>query len=347
MKKPERKTCLNILFLAAVFILMLWSVFHGENLKLVLSCLITANPLYVVLGILCVVLFILGESVVIFYLMQTLGIYVSFSHCCRYSFIGFFYSCITPSASGGQPMQVVTMRKDRIPVAVSTVVLAIITITYKLVLVLIGTVIMLFQPPQLMIYLEEAKPIIYLGLGLNILCIAGLFMLVFHPELIRMISQRILLFWNRLRPLRNPQKQEARLNRIIEQYKGTAEFYKTNQHVILRVFLLTFLQRCLLFLVTWFTYRSFKLSGHSLPVITGLQAMISVATDMLPLPGGMGISENLFLLIFDPIFGEMLVLPGMIISRGISYYTQLFISAAVTFAAVFIVKKHKKDGNTI
>ena len=52
-------------------------------------------------------------------------------------------------------------------------------------------------------------------------------------------------------------------------------------------------------------------------VITGLQAMISVVVDMLPVPGGMGASENLFMQIFLPIFGPALVLPGMLISRGV------------------------------
>jgi uncharacterized membrane protein YbhN (UPF0104 family) len=75
-----------------------------------------------------------------------------------------------------------------------------------------------------------------------------------------------------------------------------------------------------------------------------LQAMISVATDMIPLPGGMGISENMFLDIFQPIFGEKLVLPGMVISRGLSYYTQLLISGAMTVVAMFILREKKEKG---
>ena len=108
----------------------------------------------------------------------------------------------------------------------------------------------------------------------------------------------------------------------------------------MHVFLITCIQRCFLFLVTWLTYRAFHLEGNSLPMITSLQAMISVAADMLPLPGGMGVSENLFLEIFQPVFGEQLVLPGMIVSRGIGYYTQLLASGIVTvLAAIFTREK--------
>ena len=46
-----------------------------------------------------------------------------------------------------------------------------------------------------------------------------------------------------------------------------------------------------------------------------LQGMISVAVDMLPLPGGMGISEKLFSMLFTGIFGQVKVLAGLILSR--------------------------------
>ena len=61
-----------------------------------------------------------------------------------------------------------------------------------------------------------------------------------------------------------------------------------------------------------------------------LQAVISVSVDMLPLPGGMGISEKLFSIIFRTVFGAALLLPGMILSRGLSYYTELLLSAVMT-----------------
>ena len=63
-----------------------------------------------------------------------------------------------------------------------------------------------------------------------------------------------------------------------------------------------------------------------------LQAVIALAADMLPLPGGMGISEALFLKIFAPAFGALL-LPAMVLSRGLGYYSELLISAVFTGAA--------------
>lgn len=341
LRNVKWKKVWNVLFLIVVFTATLWSVFHGEDISRVFLYLKTTNPIYLVPSFFCVLLFILGESVVICYLMRSLGTKIRFSHCCLYSFIGFFYSCITPSASGGQPMQVVAMHKDKIPVAVSSVVLAIVTITYKMVLVLVGVIVLLFRPASVMAYLEPVKGLIYLGILLNVVCITGLLLLVFGPNVVYRIMKWIFSVISRVHPFKNPEKQEKKLEQIISQYQGTAEFYRAHKSVMVRVFLITLLQRGCLFLITWLVYCSFGLRGSSLPVVVTLQAMISVAADMLPLPGGMGVSENMFLEMFLPVFGEALVLPGMMLSRGISYYMQLMISAVMTIVASFVIKEKK------
>lgn len=344
MKKEKWKKILNAVFVVSIFAITTCTVFRGEDFREVLHFLTTAELKFVLPSLVFVILFILGESLVICYLFRTLGIETKFYRCCLYSFIGFFYSCVTPSASGGQPMQVIAMRKDKIPVANSTVVLAIVTITYKLVLVFSGFAVLLLRPEGVMEYLEPVETIMYVGLTLNIVCISILLNLVFYPKSIRSCAEWGLGLWNRIRPSKHPEKQKARLESLLGQYTGTAEYFKTHKHVIFHVLVITFVQRFILFFITWFTYCAFELTGETMPVIVTLQAMISVASDMLPLPGGMGVSENLFLVIFEPVFGEDLVLPGMVISRGISYYSQMLISGITTLiATLFIFKKRGEE----
>ena len=342
MKNMSKKVG-NILFLLLVFGLTVWAVFREQDLGAIRQGLGQANPLWLIPAVGCVIAFILGESLAIFFLTHHMNYGVRLRRCCLYSFIGFFYCAITPSASGGQPMQVVAMRADGIPVAVSTVVLAVVTILYKLVLVLLGAAVCILKPRSLMGYLDPAMPLIHLGMALNVVFIGALLLVVFHPGLARAMVGGILSFLSRFRLFRNSEHSGKRLERILDQYQGTAVFFRQHRHLIFRVFLITVFQRMSLFLVTWFTYKSFGLYGHSLGQIVFLQAMISVAADMLPLPGGMGISEAMFLDIFGGIFGSTLLLPAMVISRGISYYTQLVLCGVVTAAAAMAqgLKKRK------
>lgn len=345
MGKDNRKKLFSLLFFFAVMALTFWYIFRDKNLYQVLDYLTDADVRYVIPAVGAVVAFILGESVVLWYLLRQLGNRSSFWHCALYSFIGFFYSAITPSASGGQPMQVVAMRKDKIPGAVSAVVLAIVTITYKLVLVLIGVTVLLFRPQPIIGYLEDAQALMFVGLALNIIAISALLMLVFHPAVIRKAVRLGVRLVHKIRPFQDPEKASARWEASINQYHGTAAFFRQKPGIILKVFLITLVQRFCLFSVVWFTYMAFGLSGESAIVVTVLYGMISVAADMLPLPGGMGISETLFLVIFAPIFGQTLLLPGMLVCRGLSYYTQLIISGLMTGVSQLVIRDREKSGS--
>lgn len=341
MSGKLRKRLLSALFFVGVFVLTFWYVFHDENLNQVLYFLGSADWRYVVPAVFFVIAFILGESVVIYYLLRKLGTKSRFFHCAIYSFVGFFYSAITPSASGGQPMQVVAMRRNGIPGSVSSVVLAIVTITYKLVLVLLGVGVLVLRPACIMQYLDGVESLMYLGLALNVVFIIGLFMVVFDPKLARGAVNLIFRLVSRFYQFKNPDRITSRLDATIQNYRGTADFFRSHPIIIIHVFLITLVQRLFLFSVVWLTYLAFGLEGESAVVIILLYAMISVAVDMLPLPGGMGISETLFLAIYEPIFSEALVIPGMLVCRGISYYTQLVISALMTAFAHFFLGSEK------
>ncbi len=331
----------NTLFFIAVFALTVWAVLYGADLKMLMQYLSSVRFVYILPSVLFVLGFILSESLIFFYLFRALGLPARLSRCCLYSFIGFFYCCITPSASGGQPMQLIYMRKDRLPVGPATVVLAIVTIVYKLVLVLLGVAVMAIRPPAVMQYLQPIEIIVYIGLVLNVAFIALLLLLVFNPTAVRTVANWIFNLIHSIRPFRNLEARKRWLEELIGQYQGAADFYRSHKGIMVNVLLITFVQRFLLFAVTWMVYLSFGLSGHSMPLLATLQGMISVAVDMLPLPGGMGVSEALFLQVFEPIFGAELALPGMILSRGISFYSQLLISAVMTVVAVFLYKRKK------
>ena len=306
-----------------------------------MNILKTVNPLWIMAAVVCVVIFIWGESIIIYYMMHTLGIKLKKRTCFLFSSVGFFFSCITPSATGGQPAQIYFMKKEKIPIPVSTLVLMIVTITYKLVLVAIGVLLTLFGQGFIHTYLYDVRHVFYLGTALNVFCVGAMLVLVFHPELARKILVRGLVVLEKLHLMRHKSSRLEKLNASMDQYRATAVYLKEHVRVLIEVFAITVFQRFALFIGTWFVYRAFGLSEYSALVIALLQGSISVSVDMLPLPGGMGISEKLFSIIFLPIFGSQLLLPGMILSRGLGYYTELIISALFTIVANFTIGKKR------
>ncbi len=229
-------------------------------------------------------------------------------------------------------MQVYYMNKEKIPVPVAAVILMIVTITYKLVLVVTGLGILLFGQGFLHQYLEKILPVFYLGLLLNVFCVSFMTLLVFHPVIAEKIMLKGLEWLERLHLLKRREIRRTRLQDSMQVYRETAAYLKDHKGVIGAVIFITFVQRFALFAVTFMVYLAFGMSGTDITDVVLLQAVISVSVDMLPLPGGMGISESLFLTIFVPVFAS-LTLPAMVLSRGLGYYSQLLISALFTVVA--------------
>ncbi len=343
--QTKKKALFNVSFLLVVFGLTVYGVFHGEDLGAMAEAIRSAQIKWLIPGVCLVVFFIWGESIIIWYMMRSFGIRLKKRICFLFSSVGFFFSCITPSASGGQPMQIYYMKKEKIPIPVSTVILMVVTITYKLVLVVIGLGILIYGRGFLHRYLEGILPVYYLGLTLNVFCVAFMTILVFHPVMAEDMLLKGMDLLERMRLMKKKEARRQKLKDSMEVYRETAAYLKEHKKVLFYVIVLTFLQRIALFSVTWFVYLAFRMHGTSFLNVILLQAVISVAVDMLPLPGGMGISETLFLNIFATVFPGVL-LPAMVLSRGLGYYSQLLISALFTVVAqiYYSINTNEEDG---
>lgn len=241
-------------------------------------------------------------------------------------------------------MQIYFMKKEDIPVPIATVILLVVTITYKFVLVVVGIGLWLFAGDFLAEYVAEARWVFYLGILLNVGCVAFMCVVVFHPSFAKktlMLGAKLL---ERIHILKHKEERLDKLERSMNHYHEAAEFMSSHWGMIARVFAITVVQRFAMFAVTYFVYRAFSLNSMNFFEVMFLQAVISVSVDMLPLPGGMGISEGLFMIIFRNVFGEALLVPGLVLSRGLGYYSELFLSAVFTMVAVvvFQVRERKK-----
>ena len=337
--KKYKKILIDAILFFVIIGLTLYGVFHGEDLSGLKDAIKESNILWLIPAVPLVLFFIAGESIVIWHMLDFYGI------CFLFSAVGFFFSCVTPSATGGQPMQIYFMKKEDIPVPIATVILLVVTITYKFVLVVVGIGLWLFAGGFLAEYVAEARWVFYLGILLNVGCVILMCVVVFHPSFAKktlILGAKLL---ERIHILKHKEERLDKIERSMNHYHEAAEFMSSHWGMIARVFVITVVQRFAMFAVTYFVYRAFSLNSMNFFEVMFLQAVISVSVDMLPLPGGMGISEGLFMVIFKKVFGEALLIPGLILSRGLGYYSELFLSAIFTLVAVvvFQVREHKKS----
>lgn len=340
---------MNVLFIILIAFLTLHLLLKNAELKTIISDLERADKRWLAVGALFVFCFVAGESVIIKYMLHMFGDRTPFIRCLKYSFIGFFYSYITPSASGGQPAQMYYMKKDGIKLGYSTLIMLVIAIAYKAVLVVLGVFFYLFEHDFVMDSVGDYHWLLIVGFLLNIAYITGLVLLFFKPRWARRQAIRIVFLLVKLHILRR-RKLDAyikRINRICDTYIEGSQYIKKHLRSVFNIFVMTTVQRLFLFAVSWTVYRSYGLSGTSLLAIITLQTMIAITVEMLPLPGAAGITEACFMVMFSGVFGEELVTSGMLLSRGLTFYLLLIVGAVITFIAHFIAMRRSRKAEPL
>ena len=127
----------------------------------------------------------------------------------------------------------------------------------------------------------------------------------------------------------------------MEEYRRGAECVKQNPGLAPALLGVTFCQLTALFAVPLVVYHAFGLSGSGAMAIIGTQALVTLAVASLPLPGAVGASEGGFVAAMKLFFGAGLVAPAVLVSRGISFYAFLLISAGVTLTVHLRTRKNR------
>ncbi|MBC5752833.1 flippase-like domain-containing protein [Roseburia sp. BX0805] len=284
--------------------------------------------------------YVSAEGWMIWYLLKGMcG--TSLWRCISCSFIGFFFSGITPSATGGQPVQLYDMKKDGIALSASSVVLMTVALFYKVVLVLLGAGIGLFWRMSLKDYMKGYYGLYFFGLLCNAAFVLLLLFVMFSPEKIRAFIYRMDDLFTRIGIWKKSDRRKKKTDAFLDGYRETVCFFKSHRKVIAVIFAVTCLQRLLSCVGTYAVYRGLRLCGTGVMDIALLQAAVYITVEILPLPGAQGISEAVYHTAFSGIFPGTSLLVSMCVTRGISFYLNLLIGLIV-FGVRMMGGKNKK-----
>ena len=169
-----------------------------------------------------------------------------------------------------------------------------------------------------------------LGLALNIIVIAVIVMALYAQKTIRRLCAWCLRLLTRMRIVKRPESAQEKLDSWLHGFHDCADFMRTHPGPVVKSFFIVLFQRVLYLLIPWCVYEAMGLEGVTVWQMMGLQLLLSVSVEMMPLPGAVGISETVSLVLYDAIFGAQYLYPAVILTRGISYYLPLLVSGLVT-----------------
>lgn len=322
LRKILKNGGLFILMIVATF----YFIFKDMDIKSMLSTISNINGGYLLVAVVSMCIFILCEALNIKRNISILGYKTNILKCINYSVNGFFFSSITPSASGGQPMQVYSMSKDNIKMSHSTLVLLIGLVFFQIVTIMYSLVGFFTQYNSLHGSISSIKLLFILGMSINIIVVA-----IFSYSTIDKIVN-VFIHILRLFGCTKADTISEKIYSIVGEYNGCASFIAKNKLLMAKVFITTCIQIFALHSVPYWVYRSFGLSEYSIFVFIGLQSVLFIASSVIPLPGSIGVSESGFLMVFRLLFPIPVLGEAMLISRGISFYLFLLLSGVFLIA---------------
>lgn len=322
-----KKHALSLIVLFALIVITFWFLLKDIGFKGVWLALKQANGWYLLLGLGMVIIYFLGEGEAIRAICSSLGSKVKRTRGFVYACIDFYFSAITPSATGGQPVALYYMGKDNIPFTTSGLALLLHTVIFKVILLILGVWCLIVKWPLFAGGNWAVRILFTAGVIINVVVVALCLMAMFSQRAIRKMVRVFVNLGARIRLVKNPEERITHIFRSVDEYANGANYIRTHPFLVFRVFIITFVQRIALFSVAYWVYRALGLGAYTLYDMIALQTLIAMAIDSLPLPGGMGASEGVFTMLYRTVYSTQMLVPALILTRGVNYYCALLLSS--------------------
>ncbi len=340
--QDKKKQFMGIGFIVVLMCVTIGYILKDESPQKVINTILSIKPVYIIGAIALMVFYILCEGLNIWITLKALKIKTKMIDCFGYGFVGFYFSGITPSASGGQPAQVYFMNRGKIPVSISSLSLMILLFAHQLVIVVFG-IIGLFSKMDYAVTFKSGMNLLLLyGFLSNTFILLGILMLVIAPKTVFKIVNFFGRLLYKVKIIKNKEKIRKKIARSLEEYEDGAIYMRENPRVIVYVVLVSLLQVFALFAIPYVIYKGMGLNGYNLGDLVFAQAVLNIAVSSLPLPGAVGASESIFVNMFKTFFGSKLVIPGMLLTRISNFYLVLVLSGVVSIIMYIRVGKSHK-----
>ena len=332
--KMFRNLILFILLIGVTFFIL----FKDQDMNELFNTIKSVDLFYVFISALLMLSVYLSESFNIKCILKALGEKnISIFKALKFTWIGFFFSAITPAATGGQPIEIYYMNKEGIGSANATMAMMLQLCGFQLSVLLVAILCVIINPSIL------SGGILFffiLGLALNAIVLTFMFIGIFSKK----ITKKLVNFFIKILKcvkVKNLDVKKKKIEEGIAQYNDSAIFIKTHKIEFFKSIVRVFIQVLLLHSIPFFIYKAFGLSGYSYIEVLSIQAVLYIMVCSIPLPGSIGVSETLFLKLFGGVFGELVLSSAMLVNRFVSFYFYILVSALVVIVNAVKMKNVK------
>lgn len=325
----RKKNIAGTVIMMLSIVLTVSIVLRDHSLTMIRTALHGADWGWIAAGFFLMLLHMTFDAASMRLLFRSFERKVSWGRALAYSCVGFYFSAITPSATGGQPMQAYYMRQDRIELSQSTFTLMVTTSFYQMIILLGGCLAILIAHSYVADLPRLIRWLLAFGALVNGFCAVILMSIFMQKKLAESLLRAAVHLLHKLRIMRNEEHWRQKVDESIEEYSKGGAYLKRNPFVGVKVFGYTLLKITALNLVPYCACRALHIHGLRAMDFIMRQSLLNLAVTAVPLPGSIGASEGSFILLYQSILSAAQVDLSVILSRGISFYAILAVSGLV------------------
>ena len=327
--KDKKKLFRNLAFFIILIGVTFYVLLKDQDFFQMWEILKSVKIQYVLIGIVCILLYVVCEAINIGRTLKNLNEKTSFLRNLKYAFIGFFFSSITPAASGGQPMQIYYMHKDKISISNSTLTLLINLSSMQIITISFALISLIFNYQYMNSVLITFFIIgILLNLSALVLLLIGILSKRATNGIIN-LALKVMKFFK----VKNIEGKKEKLEKELSKYQDNAVYVKNNKWLIVKTIFTTLIQFTIYYSITYWTYRALGFSEHNILQIITMQSVLFATVSGIPSPGAVGITEGAFMEIFRNVYPENMMRSAVLLNRGINFYFLVLVSCVVTIVS--------------
>ncbi|OJF76211.1 MAG: hypothetical protein BKP49_08700 [Treponema sp. CETP13] len=337
MRKKTKKILVNIISIIIGIFLTYFFVFRTLDFTELTTAISDVQIHFFFIALLCMGGYLIFEALNVRRTMKVCeDKSIPFLESFCYTSTGFFFSAITPSSVGGQPMQLVLMHKKGHKVEHSSLALLIEVIgaqSAAYIYALLGLLYCYITKIQLS---KAFIGMFVLGLIFSFAFISFLFIAVFHSKFIENLLKIIFK--------KNIEKRNSAVTKI-QEYARNATYIKTHVPSVAKITIRSFLKMGCYNAIPYFVCLSLNITPGSIIKIILLQSMLYIAVGFVPIPGAMGINEGLFNILYTSIVFSYIG-PITIITRLANFYIPVLLTGLISYITFHKFQKDNTNQTT-
>jgi len=327
--KINVKKLLSMGLVVASIAVVIGIAFSNSELEDAWQALGSLNPVWV-LGIFgCWFSYMFFDALSGWIYLKSEGFKISLGRSVNACLIGFYYSNVTPSAAGGQPMQVSSLRKAGIPVGYGTMTATIRFICNQFAICAMSMAFWYFNRGFVMQQLGDKVWLARVGWAINFAGVPLGLMAVFQRNLIQRLATWLIRLGAKIRLVKNEEAVIASTTNVLDTYHtALLDLIRRPLQILVQV-LCSCASLMGLIGAIFFVYHAFGFSGTPWYQLLTISFLLYISACYTPLPGASGAQEGGFLLFYEGIIPGDRIGLALLVWRFFTYYMFLIVGVIV------------------